>query len=195
MKRIALTILIVVLFVATLAGTAYAVGDHQPIRGDKLVGIGEMGTRLFGAQNQSRDEQSTEFRFTNPDCVSEITIERVSIIDETGTIVYEGPFIKVEDGVRTIQNEISPHEVCLIKLSEYMYEGGDLTEPDSWKTPADAMSQDLTTYTVEINWGAKSLTCQLTGWQKTYRVAYELGERYRAISESPMVNLNQKRVR
>ena len=61
---------------------------HQPMTGQKLVGEGFYGKLDFAGTTVYHHPM---FTFTNPDCVSEITIERVSIFDRYGTALYEGP--------------------------------------------------------------------------------------------------------
>ena len=105
----------------------------------KLVGTGFLGSAV-GVYWE------TGFTFTNPDCVSEITIERISIIKNDGTVIYEGKLLRFswdeESGkfVGTPWLEpMKPHEIRSIELDQYMQE-----------PPPESLPPDM--YTVEIFW-------------------------------------------
>lgn len=87
MKKLIGVILALLLFAGGLGGVVYAQGTHEPMVGQKLVGSEACGKAtgiLF----------YTMFILTNPDCVSQITVDRVSVIGADGTVIYEGtPFI------------------------------------------------------------------------------------------------------
>ena len=122
MKKIIAILLAVVLLVAGgLGGFAYATNGHTPMTGQKLIGTGMLGSAV-GVYWE------TVFTFTNPDCVGEITIDRISIIRSDGTVIYEDtPWLE----------PIKPHGVRTIELDEY------IEEPET--LPPDI-------YTVEIFW-------------------------------------------
>ncbi len=124
MKRIIIAVVLAVVLIAGgLGGFVYATnGSHEPMTGQKLVGTGLNGSAV-GVYWE------TGFTFTNPDGVSEITIEQISIIRSDGTVIYEGtPWLE----------PIKPHGVRTIELDEY------IEEPET--LPPDI-------YTVEIFWG------------------------------------------
>ena len=198
-KKVFLPLLAVTLLLGGLAGVVYAVGDHQPAKDQKLVGVGPMGTFTPGPTVT----QMTVFRFTNPDCVEEIAITKVSIISANETVIYEGPYISVEgsgaDPVRTVIDEpMSPHEVRHIVLFFYMWTGEgldptDLTANDNWLSVSDALAKGLAQYTVEIEWEAKGAVNPLTGWQQIQREEHRSDGTYRMLADSQMVNLKQRR--
>jgi len=85
MKKMSLIFLVFVLALAALAGGVHAGGDIHPVTANRLIGVGELGT-LPGPDITIY----TMFAFTNPDDVEEITITKVSIIEDNGNLVYEG---------------------------------------------------------------------------------------------------------
>ena len=85
---------------------------EEPMTGQKLIGFGQampLGDIFFG----------TVFMFTNPDCVSEITIEQVSIIALDGTVIHEGELLDNE-GIPLPQQTLGPHEGGTIPLQLYV---------------------------------------------------------------------------
>jgi len=196
MKKMSLILLAVVLLLAALAGGAYVDSDHQPVKGNKLIGVGQLGTH----EGIPYIEMWTHFGFTNPDCVEEITITKVSIIEENGDLVYEGPYISVtRNGLtREVKTDpMNPHEIWGINLEVYMWTGlGDypenLTDPANWLTFGEAMAQPIKSYTVEIEWEAKGGVCPLTGWKTTKRIDWVDGLGGN-MYQSQMVNMKQKK--
>ena len=187
MKRnVILLTLAVVLSISLGVGVVYAYGGHNPAQGSKLLGVGQLGKLdvAYGYQ-----QTTTEFQFTNTDCNKEITIEQVSIIASDGTVIYEGSFISVDGDSRVEVLTLSPHEIGVINLAEYIYLGGDILDPGSWMASQDAISQDLDSYTVEIDWDAKGQVDSPAGWITVYRTTMEGSTKYRAMSQSQMVNL------
>ena len=174
-KKILLALLAVGLLAAGLAGGAYAAGSHNPVHGNKLVGFSPFGMKsevLPGPTGNITHKiyDYCYFSFTNPDCVNDITIERVSIIKGDGTLIDEfTPVIPV----------LKPHGVRIIELSKWI----DRDEP-------------TVTYTVEIEWSAKGGTCPLMGWQHRAHTTIILppgsGPPLSSTSEIPMLNMKQK---
>ncbi|MBA7489753.1 hypothetical protein ES702_00287 [subsurface metagenome] len=128
-KLIVAIVLATVLIAGGLGGFAYANNNsHVPMTGQKLVGWGAFGPdppdTFFNAV----------FLITNPDCVSEITIDQLSIISALGTVVYEGPYLDREGNL--VPQTLGPHEMRGVVLTDY------IDEP-----PVHAMG-----YTVEIFW-------------------------------------------
>ncbi len=199
MKKVLLSLLAVILLLGGLAGAVYAVGDHQPAKDQKLVGVSNLGTKTFP---WGSIELKPVFRFTNPDCVEEIAITKVSIIRANETVIYEGPYIGVtgpsNNPVRTVIAEpMSPHEVRIIVLFDYMWTGlgvdyTNLTANDNWLTVGEALAQEAAQYTVEIEWEAEGAVNPLTGWQRTNRKEVRPDGTYRMLAESQMVNLKQR---
>ena len=204
-KKIFIALLTVALFGAGFAGRVYAVDDHQPVAGQKLIGMVEFGTFEF-TETEHLNVMSS-FVFTNPNCTEDITITQVSIIrqdSEVGTtLVYEGPFINVEgiESVEPVVREVvdrpmEPHEMSMIRLYDYMYTGlgdpDDLTDPANWKTLHQAVfEQPLELYTVEIFWEAKGKACPLIGWQSSVYLHSRDGQEFEWLKESNMVNMTQ----
>lgn len=146
MKKVILAIgLIVLLTVASLGGLVYANNSHQPMIGDKLVGYADLGS-WDGLKSYSW------FTITNPDCVNDITVERISITREDGSLVYEGPLYRVllyEDWTvmdRVQVSTLGPHEVVKMLLP-YWIPGN---EPGEWLSWQEALALPLNCYTVEI---------------------------------------------
>lgn len=171
-KKIVISLLVVVLVLAGLAGGVYAGGPHEAEWGNKLVGMGWMGT--WTPVPYGKDYIHSVFSFANPDPVNSIEITKVSIIRADGTVVYEGPYIQVgvPPGETELVREIvtrpmEPHEIWGIASFFYMYKGGELTDPDSWLDSGEAFEQPFEQFTVEIFWRptTKSPTCPLIGWQ------------------------------
>lgn len=200
MKKVLLLLLPVILLLGGLAGAVYAVGEHQPAKDQKLVGVGHLGEKTYP---WGSIKHQTVFRFTNPDCVEEIAITKVSIISENETVIYEGPYIDVtgpsNNPVRTVIDEpMSPHEVRNLPLFYYMWTGGgldpnDLTANDNWLSSSDAQDTDMAFYTLEVEWEAKGAVSPLIGWQQFRRQEYRSDGTYRMAAESQMVNLKQRR--
>ena len=138
MKRIITILLALVLLVTGgLSGFAYAqVNGHQPMTGQKLVGYGPC---MVDADIYFEGV----FYFTNPDCVSEITIEQVSIIKEDGTVIHEGELLDREGN--PLSQTLGPHEAGAIVLSDYVARYYGLGRWDYRDFPRGG-------YTVEIFW-------------------------------------------
>ena len=203
-KKIALISLAAILLLSGIAGGVYAVSDHQPVRGEKLIGMSHLGTALRAGGNII-DTRWSGFRFTNPDGVGEITITQVSIIRGDETLIYEGPYIRVVTDINgnvdrtVITDPMTPHETRGIRLTQYMWDGPDdpdeaeLEDSDNWLDRSDALGLDFATYTVEIAWEAQGPVAPLTGWQVTSIEETRFGDEYRYKYESQMVNLKQKK--
>ncbi|MFC2123160.1 hypothetical protein ACFLRP_05700, partial [Bacteroidota bacterium] len=156
-KKLSLSLLAVVFILAGFGGGVYAVGDHQPAKGEKLVGVSQLGTRTINEFPLIKHELRSHFRITNPDCVAEINITKVSIIKGDETLIYEGPYIRIigyglSPAREVITEPMSPHEVRNIPLMYYMWTGEDdpnLTDPSNWMTLTQAVQQGKANYTVE----------------------------------------------
>jgi hypothetical protein len=186
MKRnIVFLILAVILSTSLGAGILSAASGHNPTQGNKIIGVGQLGKTEFSHGYQ---QSTTEFQFTNTDCKRDITIEQINIIASDGTIIYEGPYLSVDGDSREEVSTLSPHEIRIINLDEYMYLGGDLLDPTNWLTSQDAVTQNLGSYTVEIDWDAKGQVSSLTGWFTIYRTTVEGSNKHRTMSQSIMVD-------
>ncbi|MFC2068671.1 hypothetical protein ACFLTP_06645 [Chloroflexota bacterium] len=201
-KKLVLVLAAVVLLMAGIGGVVYAVGGHEPVTGQKLVGVGPMGTVEIGPGPITRQ---ASFQFTNPDCIEDITITKVSVMENgNGDVIYEGPFVGVDtegaEVVRTVITELAPHDVRGIRLWQYMWIGPDeisdldeLEDNDNWKETFPAFSQDLIVCTVEIEWEAAGSACPLTGWVTIKDKEVRWGDEFRHEFGREMVNLKQKK--
>ena len=139
MKKIIIAVVLAVVLVAGgLGGFVYANNNsHEPMTGQKLVGGGGC----------SADEDAffeTVIQFTNPDCVSEITIEQVSIVKEDGTVIHEGKLLDREGYDWPMP--LGPHEGGIIVLRDYVAWHDEELDPEDFRDfPPGG-------YTVEIFW-------------------------------------------
>ena len=150
MKKTITLLLGVALIVLGIGGIALASGilPHGQITGEKLVGWGPHRTH----ENEAGDTTNiyVMYQLSNPDCVSEITIEKICIMGQDGSVHYEGELLGRDDAA--IPQVILPHQIRVIFLKWYGIEYGIL-------------GQTSTFYTVEVFWsqnGKKGLA--LSGW-------------------------------
>jgi hypothetical protein len=166
MKKLIIISLAVVLLSGALGGFAYAkTTTHQPMVGQKLIGWGPSGI----APGNKSFIMATEFFLTNPDCVSNITINKIAIIKSDGTPIYEGPLLVGMQG-EEFTNPLTPHQVVDAFLPYYIivYELGiDPQNPPS-TNPKDYWP-DLGYYTFEVSWTGNRAGLSLMGssWQVT----------------------------
>jgi hypothetical protein len=157
MKKIVFLVIAVVLIAgAVVGGFAYAQsqGAHQPMVGQKLVGWGPVGL----ASSSNPFLFVTMLTLTNPDCVNQITIERVSVFAGNGTVIYEGPLLFGMVG-EELTEPLAPHQTVDIFLPYYVlsYYFEEL--------PADPLEwPGLDNYTIEVFWKANKGGLPLTGW-------------------------------
>jgi len=200
-KIIYISLLAVILIVLGAVGGVYAI-DHQPLQGNKLTGTGALGIAQLGPSTNS---WSTVFLITNPDCNSDIKINKVSLIrcDENlnTEVVYEGPLINTTlSGTRTIVTNLSPHQTVEVALPSWMYTGGgsdpnDPTEANDWMDPGTASSQPRDIYTFEIKWTTKGLPLigqRITNFSAYYNSGPYAGQFHKYSWGTAMENLVQK---
>ncbi len=206
-KTIIAVVLAVVLLAGGLGGFVYASNNsHVPMTGQKLVGFGRLGLPPDGSWLSM-----SWFNFTNPDCVSEITIERISLIRRDGTVIYEGPLLRlVRDENGEVVDEIpitesmKPHQIWGIGgLSGFM-KNPEAINPDRWLTFEEARNLTHNLYTLEIFWTGNKKGLPLIGWaSETKRAAdpallglvteeSELWKLETSHSRIPMVNMEQE---
>jgi len=132
---------------------------HEPMTGQKLVGCGAYG--VFPPEEDGTFfEVAGSFTLTNPDCVSEITIDRISIFDFDGTVIYEGDLFSVdweggEPVVTPWTESLKPHEQRWIEVDSTMVY---LRDQGYWEG-------DMIFFTVEIFWTKSDKEgLPLTGW-------------------------------
>jgi len=169
MKKLIAVMLAVVLIAGGLGGFAYAQANgHEPMKGEKLVGTGMLGSTEDPATPNYLGWW-TFFKLTNPDCVGTITIERISVIRHDGTVIYEGPLLRL---IRDVDGEvveemeitdIKPHRIRVLNLYYFMKDP-DADDPDRWLTREEAFLLPRASYTVEVFWTAPGKGLPLIGW-------------------------------
>jgi len=183
MKKIVAIVLAVVLLATGGFGSfAYAqVNGLEPMTGQKLVGWGPVGL----APGSNAFLFLTQFILTNPDGVSEITIDRISVFNADGTMIYEGPLLVGMVG-EELTEPLAPHQTVDIFLPYYILEG-DPQAP--W--PESAY------YTTEIFWTGTKNGLPLTGWSWMATIDMDDEGNYSILSTgamSQMVNMEQELV-
>lgn len=176
-KKIIGVLLAVVLVASGLGSLAYAqVNGHEPMTGQKLVGMGEIGTLGDIAQ------VFFSVWFTNPDCVSQITIDRASIIRGDGEAIFEG---KLSELPFDFGDVLKPHQTIHIPLFLCMPDGSG-----GWLSPGEALALPHTNYTVEIFYSVS----QKGGLPLIGRIDQSVGSPGASgdMSMWPMVNMEQK---
>ena len=205
MKKIIAIVLAVMLVAGGLGGFVYAnSSSHQPMTGEKLVGTGRLGLQPDGEWLSG-----SWFLFTNPDCVGEITIERISIIRRDGKVIYEGSLLELvrEDGEvveeRPITKPMKPHRIWGVPLGYFMKDP-DADDPGRWLTYEEARNLEFNHYTLEIFWTGTRQGLPLIGWAAESKraadpallglgiVESELWKLETSHSRTPMVNMKQK---
>lgn len=195
MKKLVVIVLAVVVLVAGgLGGFAYAQGNgHEPMKGQKLIGTGGLGM-FSDPEDDYQWINRAIFELVNPDCVAEITIERVFIIRDDGEVIYEGPGFDYDPGTgdRIDWDEtMEPHEIRVILLWYYMRD-----EYGNWLTEDQAYQLTPHSYTVEVFWDGKKKGLPLLGWAYGNTFGYQRidGEKQWSYSQegNQMVNMKQK---
>ena len=195
MKRLFILLTVLMLLAGLAGGYAYAQTTHQPMLGQKLVGWGPAGVTLGADPSIS----ATLIKLTNPDCLGEIKIDRVSVFKDDGTVIYEGPPIVGAPGeeLTELTDPLQPHESANIFLPLYViaYEMGidplDFNEnppPDITEWPNSAY------YSVEIFWNGAKGGLPLTGWMWLGTIVQDSEGNYNSLSTlamSQMVNMTQ----
>ena len=195
-KRIALTMLVVVLALVLVGGSAYGIAAHSKVQGEKIIGHGILGSLVYGEINES---YSSMVWFTNPDCENDIAINKVAIIRMDGTPIYEGPYVIMPaTGDYEVVNIIEPHEIRSFFLARYIWTGdgdpADYTDPTNWMTEEDATALPWAAYTVEISWepvSRKGAALPFTGWISTRTIQYQPGGTS-LIWAHDMINMTQR---
>jgi len=190
MKKLIIIVLAVVLLAGLGGGYAYAQTVHQPMVGEKLIGFGPSGI----APGNQAFIMATEFFLTNPDCVSEITINRISVIKADGTPIYEGPLLVGMQG-EEFTGTLKPHQIVDAFLPYYIivYELG--YDPNNLPStnPKDYWP-DLGYYTFEVSWTGSKVGLPLIGssWEVTTSEDTEGNYTIPSTSaKSQMVNMSQ----
>ena len=195
-KKLVLALLAIFLVLAVVGGGVY--GNNHKAWGNKLVGFGQLG--IFNIPGYFEGSNSL-FHFTNPDCDTDIAINKVSVISSNGAIVYEGPYVKMPPpgmmGPYEVVNIIRPHEMLEISLPSYIWTGAidaDPTNPGNWLPISLAVNQSLVFYTVEISWEPvtrKGATVPLAGWVDT-RINQGNPTSHSIMLRNDMKNLTQR---
>ena len=157
---------------------------HEPMTGQKLVSFGVHAEWSYPGETDV-NHLSTGFIVTNPDGVSEITVERISVFAFDGTVVYEGPLrVKVDHDWEVYTGPLKPHETLQTGLEYY-------------NLPELTREVEMI-YTVEIFWTwTDKEGLALTGWATSSNVVRD-AETDEAIEiimwgTTQMVNMEQER--
>ena len=189
MKKIVFLVIAVVLIAAAVGGFAYAQSQnaHQPMVGQKLVGWGPLGQDIGPGDTPNRLNYG-RLLITNPDCVSEITIDRISIMAGNATVIYEGELLLPDGSEKTI---LKPHETAVIDLASYFILKGIIHDPNdllSYPMPPE-------TCTVEVSWAGSKGGLPLTGWAWMATATYDdngsIIESVSTSALSQMINMTQ----
>ena len=191
MKKLIFILVTLALIAGGLGTIVYAAVPHVPMKGEKIVGQGRLGTKTGGSLTFWSD-----FRFTNPDCVGTITIARISIIRTGGTVVYEGPLLRQEVvGGEVVDDSewmdpMKPHEGRHIILWTYMRYS---YPPYDWMTKQDAYAQRLRGYSVEIFYKTQRRGLPLVGFAEMTKKSVLISGNVEVSGyRTPMFNLKQK---
>lgn len=190
--------LVVVLVLVFVGGSVYGIGAHSNSRGEKIIGHGMVGTLTT---NEINEPYYSMVWFSNPDCENDIAINKVSIIRMDGTVIYEGPYVRMPApgaGDYEIVNVIKPHELRVFVLNRYMWTGaGDPanpTDPNNWMSEEEALALPWADYTVEIFWepaSRRGATLPLSGWITSRILQYQPGGAS-IILANVMINMTQR---
>lgn len=147
--------------VSALEAALEEANDDVELR-QKLVGQGTCVEWTYPGETDV-NHVDTGFFLTNPDGVSEITIERISVFAYDGTVVYEGPLrVKVDHEWEVYTRPLKPHETLQTSLSYYDLPELEL-EVEMW-------------YTVEVFWTwTDKEGLPLTGWAGSMNVVRDAG--------------------
>ena len=102
----------------------------------KLIGVGQLGK--INTPRGTEVRYWTRFDFTNPDCVADIIIERISLIRGDGEKIYGGPLLELERNAagevvkeKTITEPMKPHEIRSLMLRYFIRD----PKTRKWLTP------------------------------------------------------------
>lgn len=183
MKRIVFLVMAIVLIAGALGGFAYAQGQgtHQPVVGQKLVGWGLFGNAPGAVPGTIFN---TIFIVTNPDCVNQITIDRISVIAGNGTLIYEGA--PLDFSGNPLSTLLGPHQSISTELTDYFLP----LPPDLRDFPLGGL------YTVEVSWTGAKGGLPLTGWSYTLTANFDsvtgqIIQNIATAAATQMVNMTQ----
>ena len=137
--------------VSTLEADLDKANDDVELR-QKLVGLGSYAPSF--EMEGAHCNLNSGFILTNPNCISDITIERVCVFAYDGTVVYEGPFLHWREETPWLE-PMKPHETRESELAQYVSDFEWPSESEEWMM-----------FTVEIFWTTKG-GLPLTGWVGT----------------------------
>ena len=123
---------------------------EEPMTRGKLVG---QGSYAEWEDDGIHKLLNAGFILTNPDGVSEITVDRISVFAYDGRLVYEGPLLKWREEIPW-DEPMKPHETRQSDLDQYVSGFEWPSESEVWML-----------FTVEIFWtGSHKNGLPLTGW-------------------------------
>ena len=118
----------------------------------KLVGFGSYAPSF--EMEGAHCNLNSSFILTNPNSISDITIERICVFAYDGTVVYEGSLLHWREETPWLE-PMKPHETRESELAQYVSEFEWPSESEEWMM-----------FTVEIFWTTKG-GLPLTGWVGT----------------------------
>ncbi len=110
---------------------------EEPMTRGKLVG---QGSYAEWEDDGIHKLLNAGFILTNPDGVSEITVDRISVFAYDGRLVYEGPFLKWREEIPW-DEPMKPHETRQSDLDQYVSGFEWPSESEVWMN-----------FTIEIFW-------------------------------------------
>ena len=161
MRKTIIVTLIVVILLSVFGGIVYAQSIHEPMEGQKLVSWGNVGI----APGNKNYIAYTMFSLNNPDCINQITIDKVSVFKYDATVIYEGPPLVGMQAVE-LTTPLEPHQTIDIQLPYYIlvFECGMDPNPSTWPADPKDYWPDVSQYTIEVFWSAVKDSLPLTGW-------------------------------
>lgn len=145
---------------------------HQQFGPRKILGTGWFGEHTDSSSGMPAIIRSnTHFRITNPNCKDFfIKVPRMAIIENDGTLVYEGVFFhSTGGGIRYVHQELSPHIMLPITLGDCLPKqefrpDADPLNPDQWMNWCCEKLPPTLMYTIEIIYETPALPP--VGWQQ-----------------------------
>ena len=150
MKKLIVMLLTVVLLASATGGYAYALTEHQPMVGQKLVGVGTLGI-FYDLDSEHDTLVYSRCLIMNPDCVGVVTNICIRIISDTGT-EYSGKLLSPLTSPQEV-TALAPHQSGVVDVISCVFP--ELTDPYQLQTAA---------YTIELSWTGTKSALPLVGW-------------------------------
>jgi hypothetical protein len=207
-KKVLLVISSIILLFVLTTGIAVAAwtAPHRVEPGNKLVGMACYGKIPAVNPQMIGINLNPAIVITNPDCYNKINITRIAVLNDSGAVVYEGPFYKMSFNptnpvgskwTRTTVTTLNSHETITFPLWTYFYLGDGIdgigTDSNWPQTPASV--EPPMYYTVEISWkpAGKTVGLPLQGYvrNQTNELGTEGNFTSISIDEIQMTNFTQ----